>query len=636
MTAPSKVRKNVLEAGLLVHHRRQRHVIVKVLDTETILVRNLESGGIMRVAALELDPGEAFTHLEQQALDLSLIADGPWQAAKARLSAIEPLLPLPRGGRTQARVDARAAEVGVHPATLYRWIDAYETSSNKLSSLLVKERRDKGAYKIDTAAEVIVQEVIDELYLTRERRGYRTVVREIEKRCRERGVKVPHYNTVRKRVQDRSTYVVTARRLGRKEARDKYRPDTQSFPGADFPLSVVQMDHVKLDIELVDDQDGQPIGRAWLTVMICVHTRMIPGFYLSLDSPNSFAVGMCIGNAILPKDELLAKHHIDAHWPIEGFPRVLHTDNAREFHSAALERACEEYGIIQEYRPRGRPEFGGHVERLARTFNNLLHEEKGTTFGSIAKRGSYDSAANAIFTLDRLEEWIVQQIKIYHGTFHSGIQTTPLQRFLDAQSGDDTQPGVGAMGGLSTANLDVHRMRLDFMPSFEHTIQNYGVQFKGVRFYHDVLRPWIKAPDPDHVGRYRKFLFRYDPRLFHQVYFYDPELRDYLSIPYRDTSRARVSVWEIQAAKRHAKSRGKAAENEDELFAAHDDLQRIRDTAAKETKQRRRTAQRKRQAKPVVPDEYFEKQAAALPPPTAADLERIEVYVEGFDEVDFG
>ena len=36
-------------------------------------------------------------------------------------------------------------------------------------------------------------------------------------------------------------------------------------------------------------------------------------------------------------------------------PKVLHSDNGSEFHSQALSRGCERYGINLEYRPPGRP-----------------------------------------------------------------------------------------------------------------------------------------------------------------------------------------------------------------------------------------------------------------------------------------
>ena len=45
---------------------------------------------------------------------------------------------------------------------------------------------------------------------------------------------------------------------------------------------------------------------------------MIVGYYLSLDDPSGISVGMCIVNAILPKNQLLAKFDIDEEWNVWG------------------------------------------------------------------------------------------------------------------------------------------------------------------------------------------------------------------------------------------------------------------------------------------------------------------------------
>lgn len=295
-----------LEPGILVDHQRQRHVVMQVLDAETVLLRNLMSGGVIRVSVSELNPQTPFTHLKDRPLDLMTVADDPWKVAVSRHQIIEPLVGLTARKRTQAMVEEQAALAKVHVATVYRWLDAYE-ASGKIDVLLPRARRDKDSYKLSAEVESVVQETIDDLYLDRQKRGVQPIVLEIQKRCASKGIPVPHYNTVRKRIKDRSAYLVASKRLGQKAADDLYAPNTKPFPGEHYPMSLVQMDHVKLDLELVDDIEGLPIGRAWLTVMICVRTRMIPGFWLGLDAPGSFSVGMCVANAILPKDGLLAK-----------------------------------------------------------------------------------------------------------------------------------------------------------------------------------------------------------------------------------------------------------------------------------------------------------------------------------------
>jgi putative transposase len=61
---------------------------------------------------------------------------------------------------------------------------------------------------------------------------------------------------------------------------------------------------------------------------------------------------------------------------------------------------------------------------------------------------------------------------------------------------------------------------------------------------------------------------RRDPRDISVVHFFDPELRQYFSIPYRDTSHPTISVWELREVRRRLKEQGKETMNEDVVFRA--------------------------------------------------------------------
>jgi transposase InsO family protein len=121
------------------------------------------------------------------------------------------------------------------------------------------------------------------------------------------------------------------------------------------------------DLILVDELERKPIGRPWLTLVIDVSTRMIAGFHLSLDAPSATSVALAISHAVLPKTWLQSPAGEPRQWPIAGLPLIVHLDNAKEFHSLALERGCREHGISLKFRPPLRPHFGGHIERLIGT-----------------------------------------------------------------------------------------------------------------------------------------------------------------------------------------------------------------------------------------------------------------------------
>lgn len=81
---------------------------------------------------------------------------------------------------------------------------------------------------------------------------------------------------------------------------------------------MIQIDHTPVDLMLVDDVNRQSIGRPWVTFAIDVYSRMILGYYLSLDAPSETSVAMCIAHAVLPKEEWLAAKEIDGEWRVWG------------------------------------------------------------------------------------------------------------------------------------------------------------------------------------------------------------------------------------------------------------------------------------------------------------------------------
>jgi putative transposase len=82
-----------------------------------------------------------------------------------------------------------------------------------------------------------------------------------------------------------------------------------------------------VDVIVVDEEHRRPIGRPVLTVAIDVCTRMVAGFYLSLDPPSTSSVGLCLLHAVYDKSAWLGGRGLDLDWPVAGLPRILHCDN---------------------------------------------------------------------------------------------------------------------------------------------------------------------------------------------------------------------------------------------------------------------------------------------------------------------
>jgi putative transposase len=139
------------------------------------------------------------------------------------------------------------------------------------------------------------------------------------------------------------------------------------------------MDHTLVDVTVVDEVRRESMGRPWITVAFDIATRVVLGFHLSLHAPSAVSVGLALAMTGLPKEQWLAERSLELDWPMFGLPKALHLDNAAEFHSIVLSRGCERYGIGLEYRPPGRPYFGGHIERYLGTLMRRIHGLPGTT-----------------------------------------------------------------------------------------------------------------------------------------------------------------------------------------------------------------------------------------------------------------
>ena len=76
---------------------------------------------------------------------------------------------------------------------------------------------------------------------------------------------------------------------------------------AQYPLEIFMIDHIKIDIIIVDEQQRLPIGRSWLKLAINVFSRCIAGFYLSFKSPSEVSVGLCLTHSVFDKTDVLNK-----------------------------------------------------------------------------------------------------------------------------------------------------------------------------------------------------------------------------------------------------------------------------------------------------------------------------------------
>src|ERR1051325_446423 len=585
-----------LEPGVAVDYDGKHYVITHILSLEAVIGKDQENGKSKELRIADLTPVAAVSQeFKVQNKDLSIIKTEDRENAELWFKRIRPLLSTTR--RTYEMIEEVAKGAGVHVSTVYRKLAMYEQTGRVSALCPSKPDGGKGKSRIASEAETILQNTIRDFYLNKQKPSIRRTIDEVERRFCNAKIKPPHRNTIYKRIKALSDEDKDKTRLGAKQSADKHSAFPGHFPGGDWPLAVVQIDHTLLDVTLVDDKNRQSVGRPWLTLAIDAFSRMVAGYYLSLDPPNSMSVGLCIAHAILPKEQWLARYEINTPWLCWGVMRLIHADNAREFRSNMLRRACKEYGIDLEWRPVKQPHYGAYIESLLGTFLEEIHSLPGTTFSNPEERGEYDSEKHSAMTFSEFERWLVTFITgVYHQREHSSLLTSPIRQYEKGIFGTEDMAGRG----LPLQVTDADRLRLDLMPYVERTIQEYGVEIDRIHYFSDVLRRFVHSKVPDNPKRKRKFIFKRDPRDISVAYFYDPELNQYFSVPYRDSSRPPLSIWEFRAARNRLIEQGTKDINEALIFDSYTQMLSQVEEAKRKTKAMRRADQRRQLNKQII------------------------------------
>ena len=506
-----------------------------------------------------------------------------WADARRRADILSKLPDRPADAAIQDAMES----LGVSRATLFRWLRQFRKDHR--TSALVPRRRGPhpGMQPLSAAVLSIVERHYRGLYATRRRPTLTRFWREVAADCRRERLSAP---SIRRLGRWLATHD-QAELLRQREGKGKSEPVFLATPGmlvAAAPLAIVQIDHTKVDVTVVDPDTRLPVGRPTLTLAIDVNTRMAMGFYLSLEAPSLAAVALCLTHAVTDKTAWLASRGIAADWPAQGIPNTIHVDNGAEFHALAFERACGEHRIDLDYRPPGTPRFGGHIERLIGTMMGAVHLIPGSHFSNIRERGDLDPEARAVLTLRELETYLALEIiGAYQARTHKALGLPPAAAW---------KARIGAVPVRMPS--DPQRFLIDFLPAETRILRRDGLHLFHIRFWSDELR-WLVGRSPE------KLTIKYDPRDLSRVFVRTEE--GYLEARPADLTRPAIALWEHRAALRALREAGRGAVDEELIFSTILAQRALVDEAARTTKTMRRDGVRRAHLAPsgmidVTPD----------------------------------
>jgi len=174
--------------------------------------------------------------------------------------------------------------------------------------ILRHDERGKPGTRLAPEVRTISDQVIQELYMTAERKRVPEVHLEIVRRLSDANkfrpeaerLSIPGRSTIYREIQRKSPYQIMVARYGKRRADMEFRVSAAG-PDTSRSLQRVTMDHTPGDIIVVDDDSMLPLGRPTITSALDEHSRCPMGFYSGFEPPSCLSVMRCLKHAILPK-----------------------------------------------------------------------------------------------------------------------------------------------------------------------------------------------------------------------------------------------------------------------------------------------------------------------------------------------
>lgn len=462
----------------------QREKTLRITDVKTPeLLSALEEGRLQFPSRGEV------SHCGQA---LSLVSEEELEEAKLKLIYVKASIGVSASLPLLANVSEEVWKKIKQPATrpsatsLYQWRKRFLEAGSDLRAL-VGRHRSKGNRKSRYPAEVIAkcQEAIGYVYLSRERGSVKDTVERAKSLVRQENADRPKSLQLpppTRRLVDRlisqiPDYDKCAYRYGATKARQLYRSVKGHYVTA-RPLERVEMDHTLLDVVVVDERTGAPLGRPYFTACIDDYTRCILGVYIGPEPPSGLTVASSLRDCFRPKTKLRDMYpSIKNSWDACGVMDVLSVDNGAEFHGP-LEKLAHSLNIELEYSPRKTPQGKGKIERFFGTLNSgLIHTLPGTTFRNVAEKGDYDSEKNARLTMSELRELVIKWIvDVYHHSRHGSLDTSPAATWKESAHFENLRfPDDSLVMEAITGRSEVR------------TLSHKGIEFAGLLFNSDEM-----------------------------------------------------------------------------------------------------------------------------------------------------
>jgi putative transposase len=489
----------------------------------------------------------------------------------------------------QPLIIGAAAEIGDEKppgaTSIYRWFRRYRQNEDTRALIPRVDRRGSRDVKQSERLLQFATEAIEEAFNSSPHATgpsiYTRLVAKIEAENRislpADRIKRPSLSTLYRLLARIESYDRAALKEGKIAADKRFRL-VKAGVRTERILERVEIDHTPLDLFLIDEKSGLPLGRPTLTVVIDHFSRMLLGFHLSFDNPSTGAVMGALRHAILPKtpaNESLPQVKTEHQWDCYGRPDVMVVDNGLEFHGNDLESVAYDLGIRIQFCPKHQPRFKGVVERFLKTINySFSHQLPGTSLARWHLRGDYDPLKFAVLTLGEFQKifqkWVTD---VYAQTIHRGTHETPWARWHEGLQ--CRQPELPE----SAAAL---QQRIGHVT--ERSLRQDGILLHGILYNGDTLAPILRA-----YGSGTKVRVLYDHEDLGDIQVWGPDAADPVSVLALNQSYAKgLTALQNEMIRIAAREKGESQQDAAALERAKHDIITTVEGLMKSRKQRDR------------------------------------------------
>lgn len=420
-------------------------------------------------------------------------------------------------------IKTHAAQIGdiepPSPSTAMRWLREFAQSGGNPGSLITGNAYRRRHKRVSRELRRVVDQILQQHYFRRNgaslREAHDRVLRELERKEQSQTVSL---STIRRIVGEVTPYDRDHIRLGPTEARHKWRFARQG-KYVSRPLERVEMDHTLLDIYVIDDKWGIPLGRPTITLLVCTHSGYIVGFYISFEGETLARVLRTIKIGIQPKTDIVEAAGLTQPWLAMGLWECLLVDNAMAFHSTRMRSITYELCMDLEYSAVRMPWFKPTVERHLGEVTQMLPIP-----GRTAKPGRHaepiDPQISACIRYSDLCQGILQWVvEVHPFQINDRKKARPIDLFTDglidcpAPVFTDTYAPLDVLASKRTTRMVRHdclvreylryggsaleQMRQDVKCDFKAEIAPDPYDLGHVYVKHPHTSEWVIAPALD-------------------------------------------------------------------------------------------------------------------------------------------